>query len=189
MDCQWTPLPVARVLADTTGKGDSFSPLQSIGASTLCFCFFLHISTTAKFPPVIVKGKPTSIVRSSFSFAASQANTLREYIVLLLRCLTSFKLISPHASFIMLKFVQACPNFPSHLLADDSAWVIWRYGSLLSVPHTFPPHNRVRSFSLSRHRNIVYVEPAGFVTFNKSWRAPDGELKVTISFVTRNSSI
>lgn len=35
---------------------------------------------------------------------------------------------------------------------------------------------------------VVYVEPTGSVTLNKSWVIPEGKLHVTISSVTRNSS-
>lgn len=46
----------AQVLADTTRKESVSVPWARVGASTL-FCVFFHIAT-AKFFPIITKGKP-----------------------------------------------------------------------------------------------------------------------------------
>lgn len=74
----------------------------------------------------------------AFLLKTSQSNTLRECVILLLRHLTSFKLIIPHAGFIMLKCFKPFPTFPPisevPTLADASSWVIWRNGSLISIP-------------------------------------------------------
>lgn len=117
-----------------------FIPLERVGTSALS-CWFV-CSPYWCYSPVFfcnslrqANGPQGEL---AFLLKTSQSNTLRECVILLLRRLTSFKLIIPHAGFIMLKCIQAFPNFSSHFRSPHISWCFLLGHLKERQPHLYP---------------------------------------------------